>query len=472
MGTSAAAMNPDNFKLASVLIGETYAQQGASSIRMQEKLVQNLLTQRCLPPQGWDDESIELFLHQLSLMDSNNFKGNVGAGEREARVYSSLVARRNYYMAHGIGRSGDVMAVQPKAAGSSLIVQLTNYMAAHALKLAGMQKMRGHVLPLATGMTITVSLLAMKNNKKQAENVLAIVTTSSCFSPRVPDKLVEIAEICKKNDIGHLINNAYGVQAASTTQLNGNAIRKGRVDVIVQSTDKNFMVPVGGAILAAPSNSSKLLDEISAAYPGRASAATIHDLFITFLSMGEAGWKGLLQQRKTVYKSLQEGLTQLATKHGERVLNTKSNPISFAMSLNGMCETEKERSEITFLGAMLFSRNISGARVVSGLEHKKVGPFEFEGFGAHSNCYPVPYLNAAAAIGMTEEDVSTFLARLEITLMEFGKKRMKARAEHAPAAGEDVESNIPTMSAIDNNGEGRTELIAAPPTGDEDNVEP
>ena len=256
---------------------------------------------------------------------------------------------------------------------------------------------------------------------------------------------------------------------------------------IVQSTDKNFMVPVGGAILAAPSSSSKLLDEISAglthllshslavpqlcltpllshslavsltccasivwyaAYPGRASAAPIHDLFITFLSMGEAGWKGLLQQRKTVYKSLQEGLTQLATKHGERVLNTKGNPISFAMSLNGMCETEKERSEITFLGAMLFSRNISGARVVSGLEHKKVGPFEFDGFGAHSNCYPVPYLNAAAAIGMTEEDVSTFLARLEITLTEFGKKRMKARAEQAPAAGEDAESNIVVEASV------------------------
>ena len=45
-------MNPDNFKLASVLIGDTYAQQGASSLRMQEKLVQNLLTQVLLsgPP--------------------------------------------------------------------------------------------------------------------------------------------------------------------------------------------------------------------------------------------------------------------------------------------------------------------------------------------------------------------------------------------------------------------------------------
>merc|ERR1711865_488087 len=439
------------------------------------KLVQNLLTRRCLPPQGWDDESIELFLHQLSLMDSNNFKGNVGAGEREARVYSSLVARRNYYMAHGIGRSGDVMAVQPKAAGSSLIVQLTNYMAAHALKLAGMQKMRCHVLPLATGMTITVSLLAMKNNKKQAqyvlwpridqktclkamlsagltpvpienvlegdmlrtdleaieakiqelgaENVLAIVTTSSCFSPRVPDKLVEIAEICKKNDIGHLINNAYGVQAASTTQLIGNAIRKGRVDVIVQSTDKNFMVPVGGAILAAPVSNSKLLDQISAAYPGRASAAPIHDLFITFLSMGEEGWKGLLQQRKAVYKSLQASLTELAAKHGERVLDTKANPISFAMSLDGMCDTEQDRADVTFLGAMLFARNVSGARVVSGLGSKTIGPFEFEGFGAHSNAYSVPYMNAAASIGMTESDVHTFISRLDTTLVELAKKK-------------------------------------------------
>ena len=38
-------MNPDNFKLAAALVGDTYAKQGAGSLRMQEKLVQNLLTQ-------------------------------------------------------------------------------------------------------------------------------------------------------------------------------------------------------------------------------------------------------------------------------------------------------------------------------------------------------------------------------------------------------------------------------------------
>lgn len=39
-----------------------------------------------------------------ALMDSNNFPDNVGVGEREARVACPLVARRNYRLAHGIGR--------------------------------------------------------------------------------------------------------------------------------------------------------------------------------------------------------------------------------------------------------------------------------------------------------------------------------------------------------------------------------
>ena len=47
-------------------------------------------------------------------MDSNNFLNNVGVGEREARVASSLVAKRHYRLSHGMGRSGDVAAEQPK----------------------------------------------------------------------------------------------------------------------------------------------------------------------------------------------------------------------------------------------------------------------------------------------------------------------------------------------------------------------
>ncbi len=135
------------------------------------------------------------------------------------------------------------------------------------------------------------------------------------------------------------------------------ACRMGRVDAFVQSTDKNFLVPVGGtqpvdiplyssfffflpslfmmrtrrrdqmekvwspesastttenssslslsmffsapnlgAIVAGPD--SAFIESINSAYPGRASASPIIDLFITLLSLGSAGYKKLLRERK------------------------------------------------------------------------------------------------------------------------------------------------------------------------------
>jgi hypothetical protein len=46
------------------------------------------------------------------------------------------------------------------------------------------------------------------------------------------------------------------------------AWRKGRVDAVVQSTDKNFMVPVGGAVLAARRGATQL---VSAAWSAAGS---------------------------------------------------------------------------------------------------------------------------------------------------------------------------------------------------------
>lgn len=40
-------------------------------------------------------------------------------------------------MAHGIGRSGDITAIQPKAAGSSLMMKLTNAMVLDTIRIAG-----------------------------------------------------------------------------------------------------------------------------------------------------------------------------------------------------------------------------------------------------------------------------------------------------------------------------------------------
>mgnify|MGYP001220359310 CR=1 FL=1 len=69
------------------------------------------------------------------------------------------------------------------------------------------------------------------------------------------------------------------------------------MDAYVQSTDKNLMVPVGGAIVAGPNK--KFIDAIAQNYPGRASMSPILDVFITMLSMGSNTWKSLPKQPLT-----------------------------------------------------------------------------------------------------------------------------------------------------------------------------
>ena len=117
-------MNPANIELAKGLVDAKYLDLGSEATKRRENLVRVLLTQRRVPDEGYDDVMIMALLSDLALLDSNNFVGNVGGGEREARVICPLVSLRHYGLAHGIGRSGDVGAVQPKAAGSSIIVKV------------------------------------------------------------------------------------------------------------------------------------------------------------------------------------------------------------------------------------------------------------------------------------------------------------------------------------------------------------
>lgn len=55
------------------------------------------------------------------------------------------------------------------------------------------------------------------------------------------------------------------------------------------------------------------------------------DVFITLLSLGVNGYKNLITQRKEMYTYLKEELTKVALKHGERLLETKNNPISLGI---------------------------------------------------------------------------------------------------------------------------------------------
>lgn len=313
--------------------------------------------------------------------------------------------------------------------------------------------------------------------------VVAVVTTTSCFAPRACDDVVAVAQLCAESGVPHVINHAYGLQASKLCHNVNEACRLGRVDAWVASTDKNFLVPVGGAIVASPSPA--VIDAVARSYPGRASMSPILDLFITLLQMGVGGLLGLLAERKAVADALRAGVAGLAARHGCRLLESRGNPISFAMSIDGItCDrgpdlcsvsvahsaasaavqpsfppannvvltdaaafggagrearvlrTEPSTSTSTvrapalseretYLGAMLFARGVSGTRVVAPSEVRKIDRWTFLGYGAQCNNYPCAYITAAAAIGMSRGSVATFCERLEATIVEYKRQMLR-----------------------------------------------
>lgn len=166
------------------------------------------------------------------------------------------------------------------------------------------------------------------------------------------------------------------LQSTRCMHLIQEASRKGRVDAFVQSTDKNFLVPVGGAIVA--SFDKGLLDRICKMYAGRANASTSMDVLITLLNLGMAVYKQLIAQRKEMYSYLKDELGKLASRHGERLLDTKGNPISMGMTLQCLSH-QHDNKQVTMLGSMLFLRNVSGARVITTTDSKHIVKHTFEG---------------------------------------------------------------------------------------------
>ena len=454
-----------NLKLAESLIGKNYVEIGEEALKSFSGKIRNILAQRRLPEEGLSDMEIEHFLLQLSAMDTNNFEGKIGVGEREGRIFSNLVQRRNYYMGHGIGRSGTVNAVQPKAPGSSLLLQLAKSLTMELLKnILGLNFVKDLLLvPAATGVSLTLCFLALSKLKPNAkhvlwpridqktclksitaaglipvvideiiendgcstnleemskmiekvgsENILAVFSTTSCFAPRVPDKVDKIAEICKSKNLFHLVNNAYGLQCSKICSMLVAAHQKGKVDLIVQSTDKNFMVPVGGSIIF--SSDEKIINSVSSIYPGRASMSPIVDLFITLLSMGRNTFTKLLKERTENFKYFKEKLTEVLPKLGERVLDTPSNKISIAFTIGKISSDVKFKENATFFGSYLFRRRVMGARVVSN-QQQKIEGISFNNYGSHVQAFPhLPYITVAAAIGCTRKEIDEFIDILE-----------------------------------------------------------
>ena len=68
------------------------------------------------------------------------------------------------------------------------------------------------------------------------------------------------------------------------------------------------------------------------------------------------------------------------------------------------------------------------SRVVPQGTTKEINGHVFQGFGSHTNSYPSAYLTAAAAVGMTTEDVDLFIKRLDKTLAKWKAKRGAANS--------------------------------------------
>jgi O-phospho-L-seryl-tRNASec:L-selenocysteinyl-tRNA synthase len=471
----------DSFQnaLESVVRG-TYVKQGIQNRQSRQRIFNTLMINKRLPYTGLSDQIIQFIISELSNLDSNNFLFNIGVGEREGRVFSKIVADRNFNLSHGIGRSGNIIEVQPKAAGSSALYKLTTSLVLHALQIAGFtHKINCIIFPLATGMTLSLCMTALKCQNTAAKyviwsridqkscfksilsagliplivdtimendelitdldsikallvlhkgEVLCVLSTTSCFAPRQPDLVDQIAVMCGEHNVSHIINNAYGVQCKLIVKLLNRAMLKGRVDAgrhfffcfpqflshfdccaVIQSTDKNFLVPVGGAIVI--STRETFLHNLYEIYPGRASLAPILDLFLTLLSMGEEGYSNLLNERQRILPLFIQGLSAVAQRFDSEILMSKSNSISVAVNIDN-CTSSCD--SVTFLGSMLFLRNVSGCRVVSVRDSQvtSISGFKFVNWGSHSSCFANSYFTAACAIGIKENEILEFLERL------------------------------------------------------------
>ena len=220
---------------------------------------------------------------------------------------------------------------------------------------------------LIEGDQIVTDLEALELLLKESSgngSIRAVVSCVSCFAPRSPDKLVQIGRLCRKYRVGHVVNAAYGGTSERACNLiNNTLIEGGRIDAVVMSLDKNFEVPVGGAVVFGPEE--ELIERIGSRWPGRAGASHIIDLFIALLSKGQKGILAAKTDRIEAFNHFKKRL-----KYSEQccwsLMKTPQNDISLALKLPvGLGDTA--------LGSKLFHRNISGARVIQ-ISSPKLSP--------------------------------------------------------------------------------------------------
>ena len=407
------------------------------------KPIRILFEQRQVPEDGWSDDLIRMLLKFLAFMDTDKDSIAARIGEREARVASPLIDELASGFCHGVGRSGMLTDPQPKAPGGSIMYYLANQLATDALKKFGLPNIKkAFVAPLGTGMGLTLALAAARRLSKRneviyprvdhrspmkaielaglekkviegevvgdavkvpiseiekaiTEKTAVIVSTTTFFPPREPDDIKAIAKIAEKKNIFHVVNNAYGVQSIEIMKIIQGAIDAGRVDAIIQSTDKNFLCPMGGSIIASPN--LEFLENISMSYVGRATAAPIVQFLAAILSLGAKKYERLRTEQMRCRKLLEDLIKPVAKKHGERLLKV-FNPIAIAISITEPRDPRK-------IAADLYNLRVTGPRGLRPTD-----------FGVCCPKYTTGYLTINAAIGVTEGDIQKAVKRVDEVL--------------------------------------------------------
>jgi O-phospho-L-seryl-tRNASec:L-selenocysteinyl-tRNA synthase len=237
---------------------------------------------------------------------------------------------------------------------------------------------------------------------------VAILSTTTFFPPREADSIVDIARIASEQNVFHIINNAYGVQSRDIMREIQSAINAGKVDAIIQSTDKNFLTPVGGAIIASPDET--FIDRIASKYAGRASASPIYQFLASILSTGIEGYEKLRANQESRRKLLEKLLRETADLQGERLLEVKS-PIACAMTIT--------KTNPSILGGILYNLRLSGPRVISK--------------GSQGSCckdYPYSYVVMNAAIGSGNIDITEAVRKLKEGMLQAQAKKTGDQRVH------------------------------------------
>jgi O-phospho-L-seryl-tRNASec:L-selenocysteinyl-tRNA synthase len=257
-----------------------------------------------------------------------------------------------------------------------------------AIALTGLEKI---VVPtVINGDAVQVDIGVLEKHIKATEASVVLATTTF-FPPRESDPVKDIAKMCAEHKVPLVINNAYGVQSERTMSEIRSAVDAGRVDAVVQSSDKNFLSPVGASIIVSPSK--EFIEQVTETYAGRASAAPIVQTLAALLALGLDNYKDLQGQQVENKELLHERLNEVADKLGQRILSVW-NPVACAITMDGL--------DVKEIGARLYNARVTGPRAV-----------EKGAYGSSTDNYPHSYLVMNAAIGASKNDVEAATTKLD-----------------------------------------------------------